>query len=28
LHTTSESEDQVEGGFFLNVVIREGSSVF
>ena len=27
-HTTSKSEDQVEGGFLLDVVITEGSSVF
>jgi len=27
LHTTSESEDQVKGGFFLDVVVGEGSSV-
>jgi hypothetical protein len=28
LHTTSESEDQVESRFFLDVVIGEGSTVF
>jgi hypothetical protein len=28
LHTSSESEDQVEGWFFLNVVVGEGSTVF
>jgi hypothetical protein len=28
LHTTSESKDQVKGGFFLDVVVGEGSSVF
>ena len=27
LHTTSKSEDQVEGGFFLDVVVGEGSSI-
>ena len=26
--TTSESEDQVEGGLLLNVVVRESSAVF
>merc|ERR1712172_175836 len=26
--STSKSKDQVEGGFLLDVVIREGSSVF
>jgi len=28
LHTTSKSEDQVEGGFLLDVVVRQGSAVF
>ena len=28
LHTTSKSDDQVESGFFLDVVIGEGSAVF
>ena len=28
LHTTSKSEDQMESGFFLDVVIGEGSTVF
>ena len=28
LHSTSESEDQVEGGLLLDVVVREGPSVF
>ena len=28
LHTTSKSEDQVEGRFLLDVVVGEGSSVF
>jgi len=28
LHTASESEDQVKGRFFLDVVVGEGSSVF
>jgi hypothetical protein len=28
LHATSESEDQVKGRLFLNVVVAEGSSVF
>jgi len=28
LHTTSESEDEMEGGFLLDVVVGEGSSVF
>jgi hypothetical protein len=28
LHTTSKSEDQMEGRFLLDVVIREGSSIF
>ena len=28
LHTTSKSEDQVEGGLLLDVVIRESSSIF
>merc|ERR1711990_972521 len=27
LHTTSESEDQMEGGFLLDVVVGEGSSI-
>jgi len=26
--TSSESEDQMEGGFLLNIVVREGPSVF
>jgi hypothetical protein len=28
LHTTSESEDQMESRFFLDVVVRKGSAVF
>merc|ERR1712188_357848 len=28
LHTTSKSEDQMEGGFLLDVVVGEGSAVF
>merc|ERR1712159_325021 len=28
LHTSSESEHQVEGGFLLDVVVGEGSAVF
>jgi len=28
LEATSESEDQMEGGFFLDVVVGEGSAVF
>ena len=28
LHTTTESEDQVEGGLLLDVVVLEGSVVF
>lgn len=28
LHTSSESEDQVESGFFLNVVVWKSSSIF
>ena len=28
LHTTTESEDQVEGGLLLDVVVRQGASVF
>jgi len=28
LHSTSKSQDQVEGRFLLNVVVRKGSSVF
>ena len=28
LHSTSESEDEVKSGLFLNVVVGEGSSVF
>jgi len=27
LHTSSKSEDQVESGLFLDVVVREGSSI-
>ena len=27
LHTTTETKDQVEGGFFLDVVVREGAAV-
>ena len=27
LHTTTKSEDQMEGGLFLDVVIREGSAI-
>ena len=28
LHTTTETEDQVEGRLFLDVVVREGAAVF
>jgi len=28
LHTTSESEDEVESGLLLDVVVSEGSSIF
>jgi len=28
LHTTSKSEDQVEGRFLLNVIVRKSSSIF
>ncbi len=28
LHSSSQTKDQMEGGFFLDVVIGEGSSVF
>lgn len=28
LGTTTESEDEMEGGFFLNVVVGEGTAVF
>ena len=28
LHTTSQSKNQVKGGFFLDVVVRQGSAVF
>ena len=28
LHTTTESEDQMEGGLLLDVVVGEGSAVF
>lgn len=28
LHTSSQSEDQVESWFFVNVIIREGSTIF
>merc|ERR1719163_2363794 len=28
LHTTSKSKNQVEGRFFLDVVVGEGSSIF
>ena len=28
LHATSQSKNQVESGFLLNVVVREGSTVF
>jgi len=28
LHTTTQAEDQVEGGLFLNVVVLESSAVF
>ena len=27
LHTTSESEDEMESGFFLDVVVGEGTSI-
>ena len=27
LHTTTETQDQVEGRFFLNVVVRESASI-
>jgi len=28
LHTTSESEDEMEGGFLLDVVVRKSSAIF
>ena len=28
LHTTSKSEDQVEGRFLLNVIVRKSSAIF
>jgi len=28
LHTTSKSQNQVESGFLLDIVVREGSAVF
>ena len=28
LHTTTETEDQVKGGFLLDVVVREGAAIF
>ncbi len=28
LHSSSQTKDQMEGGFFLDVVVGEGSSVF
>merc|ERR1712223_1582047 len=28
LHSTSETKDQMKSGFFLNVVIRQGSAIF
>ena len=28
LHTTSESEDKMEGGLLLDVVVRKGSAIF
>merc|ERR1711977_762259 len=28
LHTTSKSEDQMESGLLLDVIVREGSAVF
>merc|ERR1712230_187273 len=28
LHTTSESQDEMKGGFLLDVVVSEGSAVF
>ena len=28
LHSTSKSEDQMESGFFLDVVVGEGSAIF
>jgi hypothetical protein len=28
LHSTTETEDEVEGGLLLDVVVREGASVF
>lgn len=28
LHSATETEDEVEGGFLLNVIVREGSPVF
>ena len=28
LHTTTETKDQVEGRFFLDVVVREGAAIF
>jgi hypothetical protein len=27
LHTTSKSEDQMESGFFLDIIVRKGSSI-
>lgn len=27
LHTTSEAEDEMKGGFLLNVVIRKGAAI-
>jgi len=28
LHTSPQSEDQVKGGFFLDVVVRQGPAIF
>lgn len=28
LHTTTKAENEVEGGFLLDVVIREGTAIF
>merc|ERR1719312_2230489 len=28
LHSTSETQDQMKGGFFLNIVVRQGSAIF
>ncbi len=28
LHTTPQTQDKVEGGFFLDIVVREGAAIF